>query len=333
MTARGAAPKVEALAGEVRAGDRRALARAITLAESMRADDRARAEALLQILLPHTGKSIRLGITGSPGVGKSTFIEVFGTFLTAKGHKVAVLAVDPSSGISGGSILGDKTRMVDLARDPNAFIRPSPAGGTLGGVARRTREAMLLAEAAGFDVVMVETVGVGQSETAVADMVDMFVLLLAPGGGDDLQGIKRGIMELADLIVVTKADGDLARAARLAQTDYASALQLMRPRSAAWRPQVLSVSAMEKKGLNELWSAIAAYREAMAKAGEAARRRAEQNRAWLWREVSEGLLDELRADPKVAALLPEMEDAVGRGELAPGAAARRLLAACFGRRP
>ncbi len=332
MAARGAAPEIETLARELRAGDRRALARAITLAESVRPDDRARAEDLLRLLLPSTGKSIRLGITGSPGVGKSTFIEVFGTFLTALGHKVAVLAVDPSSSVSGGSILGDKTRMVDLARDPLAFIRPSPASGTLGGVARRTREALLLAEAAGFGVVMVETVGVGQSETAVAEMVDMFVLLLAPGAGDDLQGIKRGIMELADLIVVTKADGDLQRAARLAKADYRSALQLMRPRSPAWRPQVLSVSAMEKKGLAELWAAIGAYREAMAAAGETARRRAEQNRAWLWREVSEGLLEELRADAKVVALLPELEAAVDRGEMAPAAAARRLLAACFGPR-
>src|SRR6201992_2868198 len=237
------------LAAALLAGDRRSLARAITLVESTKAADRDKAESLLSDLLPHAGKAIRLGISGAPGAGKSTFIEAFGTYLTGEGHKVAVLAVDPSSRRSGGSILGDKTRMEKLARDPHAFIRPSPAGATLGGVARRTREAMLLAEAAGFDVVLVETVGVGQSETAVADMTDLFVLLASPGGGDDLQGIKRGVMELADLLIVTKADGDLMAAANRAASDYQAALHLMRPRHLGLLPQGLKVSSVAREGV------------------------------------------------------------------------------------
>ena len=245
--------KVKAL-DALRSGDRRALARAITLVESTKTADREKAESLLSDLLPHAGKAMRLGISGAPGAGKSTFIEAFGTYLTGQGHKVAVLAVDPSSRRSGGSILGDKTRMEKLARDPNAFIRPSPAGTTLGGVARRTREALLLAEAAGFDVVIVETVGVGQSETAVSEMVDLFVLLLSPGGGDDLQGIKRGVMELADLVVVTKADGDLKAAASRAASDYHAALHLMRPKYPSLPPGVLQVSAVENAGIEQAWA-------------------------------------------------------------------------------
>src|SRR6202012_1540671 len=237
-------------------GDRRAVARAITLVESTRASDRDKAETLLAELLSHAGKAVRLGISGAPGAGKSTFIEAFGTYLTGQGHKVAVLAVDPSSRRSGGSILGDKTRMEKLARDPNAFIRPSPAGTTLGGVARRTREAMLLAEAARFDVVLVETVGVGQSETAVSEMVDLFVLLVSPGGGDDLQGIKRGVMELADLLLVTKADGDLVPAAKRAAADYQAALHLIRPKYSGIFAEVMQTSALTGAGIAQCWETM-----------------------------------------------------------------------------
>ena len=273
------------LAARVLQGERTALARAITLVESSRADHQAQAQDLLTRVLPHTGRAVRLGLSGAPGVGKSTFIEAFGLSLTARGLRVAVLAIDPSSSITGGSILGDKTRMELLARDPNAFIRPSPAGRTLGGVARRTREAMLLTEAAGFDVVLIETVGVGQSETAVADMVDMFVLLLSPGGGDELQGIKRGIMELADLVIVNKADGDLVPAAKRAAMEYKSALHLMRPKSAHWRPDVLLASSLKGTGIDEIWAAVSAHREALEGAGEIASHRAAQAQAWMWRFV------------------------------------------------
>ena len=325
-TAGRSAAGIADLAAAVRAGDRRALARAITLVESTRRDHRARAEALVARLLPHTGGSIRVGISGSPGVGKSTFIECIGTLLTGRGRQVAVLAVDPSSARSGGSILGDKTRMTELARDPRAFIRPSPAGGAVGGVARRTREVLLLVEAAGFDVVLVETVGVGQSEIAVADMVDLFMLLIAPGGGDGLQGIKRGIMELADLVVVNKADGELREAARRAAADYRGALGLMRPKSPHWTPRVLLASAREGEGMAEIWEAVEAHRAALAAAGELETLRAGQARAWMWREVQDGLVGELRRHAGVAAALPALEAAVAAGEIAPGAAARRLLA-------
>jgi LAO/AO transport system kinase len=314
------------LADALLAGKRAALARAITLVESTRADDRQVAEALLARVLAGTGAAVRVGITGTPGVGKSTFIESFGRHLTAAGHRVAVLAVDPSSARSGGSILGDKTRMTELARDPAAFIRPSPAGGTLGGVARRTREAMLLTEAAGFDVVLVETVGVGQSETAVADMVDMFLLLLAPGGGDELQGIKRGIMELADLVVVNKADGVLLQPARLAAAEYKAALHLMRPKSPAWSATVLLASAVERTGMAEVWDAVVSHRRALEAAAELGQRRAEQAKAWLWSELSEGLTARFRQHPAVAAELPALEAAVAAGGIAPSAAARELLA-------
>src|SRR6476646_389294 len=241
------------LAEAVRAGDRRALARAITLVESTRPIDQKAAEALLASLLARTGRAIRIGISGAPGVGKSTFIEAFGQYLTSIGKKVAVFAIDPSSRRSGGSILGDKTRMEKLSRDPNAFIRPSPAGTTLGGVARRTRECLLLAEAAGFDVVLVETVGVGQSETAVADMTDLFVLLASPGGGDDLQGIKRGVMELADVLIVTKSDGDLLPAARRAVANYEMAFHLLRPKHLGLSPKVLAVSSIDGTGVANAW--------------------------------------------------------------------------------
>ena len=314
-----------ALAKGVLAGERRALARAITLIESSRPDHREVAEALMHELLPHTGKSVRIGITGVPGAGKSTFIESFGLHVLAQGKRPAVLAVDPSSPRSGGSILGDKTRMEELSRDARAFIRPSPSGCTLGGVARRTREAMLVCEAAGFDVIVVETVGVGQSETAVADMVDMFLLVLVPGGGDELQGIKKGIVELADAIVVNKADGDLAAAAGRAARDYKNALHLLAPASPHWTVPVLTCSALARSGIDEVWAMVETYRDTMDKAGALSERRISQAHAWMWNEVSETLLQALRDDPRVEHLLPEMEQGVAAGRLAPGAAARQLV--------
>jgi len=309
----------------VRAGDRRSLARSITLAESTRADHRELADEILETLLPHTGGSTRVGVSGPPGVGKSTFIEAFGIHVIDEGHRLAVLAVDPSSRRSGGSILGDKTRMAELSNRPEAFIRPSPGGTHLGGVARRTREAMLLCEAAGFDVVLVETIGVGQSEVAVADMVDLFALLVAPGGGDELQGIKRGIMELADLVIVNKADGDLAPAAGRTRADYASAVHLLRPKWHAWATEVLAISAITGTGVDDVWTAIQRFCAAVSADGELARARADQATAWLWSEVGDALLDRFRADPTVAAALPGLEAEVAAGRLAPTRAARRLL--------
>ena len=278
----------------VTSGDRRALARAITLVESTRSDHRARAIALLNAL-PPVDSAFRVGITGTPGVGKSTFIETFGLHL-ARDHnlKVAVLAVDPSSTRTGGSILGDKTRMTELARHPNAFIRPTASGGTLGGVARRTREVVRLVEAAGYDVVLVETVGVGQSETAVANLTDAFVLLVAPAGGDELQGVKRGIMELADMIVVNKSDGDLQAQARATLSDYSSALRLMRPSSPSWTPVVVPASALTGVGVREVWSTLTELRAA--RSAEQVERRAAQERSWLWVEVTERVTNTLRAD-------------------------------------
>jgi LAO/AO transport system kinase len=318
------------LSEKVLAGDRRALARAITLIESTRGDHRQDAEALLAELLPRSGNSIRIGISGVPGVGKSTFIEAFGLHLIERGHRVAVLAVDPSSQRTGGSILGDKTRMEFLSRNPAAFIRPSPTGGTLGGVARRTREAMLVCEAAGFDVVLVETVGVGQSETAVADMVDLFMLLLLPGGGDELQGIKKGIVELADMIVVNKADGDMEAAARRAAAEYHAALGFLRPASASWKPPVLRCSALKNIGIDEVWDRISAFRDIMTENGEMPVKRAGQARTWLWNEVSDTLLTRLREHPLVALHLEALENQVMAGQITPAAAARQLLAAFLG---
>src|SRR5882672_12052544 len=312
------------------AGDRRALAQAITLIESTRGDHRERADALLGALLPYTGKSVRLGITGVPGVGKSTLIERFGLSLIDKGRSLAVLAIDPSSKRGGGSILGDKTRMEELSRHNAAFIRPSPAGATLGGVARRTREAMLLVEAAGFDTVIVETVGVGQSETAVADMVDMFIVLLLPAGGDDLQGIKRGVIELADLIVVNKADGDLLSAARRAASDYQHALRMLRSPTAGWTPEVTTCSALTGEGVTEVWQVVERFSAAVGEKG-IARRRAEQARAWMWNEVGETLLAELRKHPEVKKLVSGLEREVESGRATPAAAARRMLEAFHGR--
>lgn len=309
----------------MRAGDRRALARSITLVESTRADHRAEAAALLDTLMPATGDAVRVGITGTPGAGKSTFVEELGMQLTSAGHRVAVLAVDPSSRRSGGSILGDKTRMEQLARDPQAFIRPSPSGGALGGVARRTREAGLLCEAAGFDVVVVETVGVGQSEIAVADMVDCFVLLAAPGGGDELQGIKRGIMELADVVVVNKADGDLLPAAKRAVADYTHALHLLRPKHEGWEVPVIAASALAGKGIDEAWASIERCTAHLRTTGALATLRSTQAVAWMWDEIRETILTTFRQNPDVATKLPDVEQAVRDGKLSPASAARTLL--------
>ncbi|HEY2071822.1 MAG TPA: methylmalonyl Co-A mutase-associated GTPase MeaB [Rhizomicrobium sp.] len=315
------------MAAAIRAGDRRALARGITLVESTR--DREAAEALLTELLPDTGRALRLGISGAPGSGKSTFIEAFGRHLTGQGRKVAVLAVDPSSRRSGGSILGDKTRMETLARDPDAFIRPSPAGETLGGVARRTREAMLLTEAAGFDMVLVETVGVGQSEIAVADMVDLFVLLVPPGGGDDLQGIKRGVMELADLIIVTKADGDLSAAANRAAADYHGALHLMRPKYPGVSVDVLKVSSLEGTGIAEAQERIETLHKTLRSGGHLARLRAAQLRRWFWSEMESSLHELLSARKDLAEEARKLEADTAAGRALPFAAARTLFRRTF----
>lgn len=314
------------LARDLLAGNRRALARAITLVESSRADHLDQARRLLQQLAPHAGRSIRIGISGVPGVGKSTFIEALGNHVLGLGRRLAVLAVDPSSSLSGGSILGDKTRMELLSRQPEAFIRPSPAAGTLGGVSRRTRESMLLCEAAGFDVILVETVGVGQSETAVADMTDMFLLLLLPGGGDELQGIKRGIVELADMILINKADGELQATARHSAADYRSALRLIHPRTRNWRVPVNTCSALDGSGIAEIWSLVERYRETLGASGEFEERRAAQARSWMWAEISESLLHSFRADQRIRARLPAMEQDVIRGVLPPALAAAELLA-------
>lgn len=309
----------------VHSGDRRALARAITLVESAKPEDQESASALLTALLPDTGRAVRIGISGAPGAGKSTFIEAFGQLLTRQGHKVAVLAIDPSSRRSGGSILGDKTRMEMLARDPNAFIRPSPAGSTLGGVARRTRESMLLAEAAGFGIVLVETVGAGQSETAVADMTDLFVALFSPAGGDELQGIKRGMMELADILLVTKADGELAPAANRAAADYKAALHLMRPKHTGYAPEVLTVSALEGVRIGEAWAAMASLHARLIADGRLAAQRAAQARRAFWEELRTLLAERILADPALEGRAGGLEAEVTAGRALPYAAARALF--------
>jgi LAO/AO transport system kinase len=294
---------ISQLADGIVRGDRRSLAQAITLVESTRSDHRVTALELADLLAPSIGKAFRVGISGTPGVGKSTLIETFGLYLCDQlGLRVAVLAVDPSSARTGGSILGDKTRMSDLARHERAFIRPSPSGGTLGGVARRTREVMDLCDAAHFDVILVETVGVGQSEIAVSQMTDAFVLLLAPAGGDELQGVKRGIMELADLVVVNKCDGALEPQARSTMSDYASALRLLRPTSSSWTPVAMVASALTKLGVEDLWNTLVTLRKAREAAGDLAARRAEQRRIGMWTEVRERLLETLRDNPEVRSL-------------------------------
>ncbi len=316
---------VAKLAGGVRDGNRRALARAITLVESTRKDHREVAIELLELLATDRPRTIRIGISGVPGVGKSTFIEAFGLHVIDSGHRVAVLSVDPSSAISGGSILGDKTRMEKLSANIAAFIRPSPSGQTLGGVARRSREAMMVCEAAGFDVVIIETVGVGQSETAVAEMTDMFLLLLLPAAGDELQGIKRGIIELADLIMVNKADGELIPAARRAAADYRLALGLMQPRSKQWRVPVELCSAVTGDGIADAWNTVEHYRAVMTASGELETRRSSQARKWMWSEMSENLIAAFKEHPKVCSRLPELEAAVMAGKLPATVAAQQLL--------
>ena len=286
---------------------------------------------MIETLLPATGSGVRIGISGPPGAGKSTFIERFGLEGIACGRRVAVLAVDPSSKRGGGAILGDKTRMAGLARSPAAFIRPSSAGDAHGGVARRTREAILLCEAAGFDAVLVETVGVGQAETAVAAIVDVFMLILPPAGGDELQGIKRGVFELADLVLVNKADGELAAAARRAVADYASALRLVRPPRSEWQVPVRAVSALDGTGIAEVWAAVECFRAALERTGAWSQRRAEQARAALWAEIGDSLLDRFRAAPAVAEQLASLEAEVVAGARTPSAAARSLLASFFGK--
>ena len=314
---------------------RRAMAKAITLLESTRADHRAQGDELLTALLPHTGRSFRLGISGVPGVGKSTFIEALGLYLIAQGHRVAVLAVDPSSTVSGGSILGDKTRMEHLSVHPDAYIRPSPSSGTLGGVAEKTREAMLVCEAAGYDVVIVETVGVGQSETAVAGMTDMFVLMQLPNAGDDLQAIKKGVMELADLVVINKADIDLNAATR-AEAQITSALRLFglhgNPDHAhhietLWHPQVVKISALHAQGVDHFWNSVSRYRELQTANGKLAQRRQQQALAWMWERVEAGLKLAFRQDPAVSQQLPQLTAEVMQGRLPASTAARQLLAA------
>ncbi len=319
------AQETAALGDGVLEGSRRALAQAITLIESTRHDHRAEASALLQRLTPYAGKSIRLGISGAPGVGKSTFVEALGNHVIDAGHRVAVLTVDPSSAISGGSILGDKTRMELLSRRSAAYIRPSPSGNTLGGVTRRSREALILCEAAGFDVIIVETVGVGQSETKVADMTDMFVLLLLPGAGDELQGIKRGIMELADLILINKADDDLQALAGRTAAEYRNALRLLHPRSADWTVEVRTCSARDNVGIDEAWETVLKHRDVLEASGQFTTRRAAQARDWMWSEVNDSLITALQSDPEVRKQIPVMEAAASEGRIPPTIAARQLL--------
>jgi LAO/AO transport system kinase len=318
-------PDIEELTAGVLDADRATMGRAITLIESSRVDHRALAQRLLANLLPHTGNARRVGITGVPGVGKSTFIESMGTQLTGMGHRVAVLAVDPTSSRTGGSILGDKTRMQHLSVDPNAFIRPSPSSGELGGVARMTRETMLICEAAGYDVVLVETVGVGQSETVVADMVDFFLVLMLPGAGDELQGIKKGILEIADMIAVNKADGDNATKAAAAAHEYQNALHLMMPASKHWNPPVVQCSGLRGEGLDTLWEQVELHRRKLSDAGELDSRRQDQRVRWMWSMLEDQLLGSLRQHAAVRAALPQVEADVRDERTTPVLAVGRLL--------
>ena len=321
MTARDPANDLTGFADDVRGGHRAALARAITLIESRRTDHQTLARDLLQALLPATGNAIRVGITGSPGVGKSTTIDALGMELIGRGHKVAVLAVDPSSARTGGSILGDKTRMARLSAEANAYIRPSPSAGTLGGVAAKTREAMLLCEAAGFDVVLVETVGIGQSETAVCDMTDFFLALMLPGAGDELQGIKKGLVELADMIAVNKADGDNLARAKAAAAEYNAALHILTPRSEHWFPPVVTYSALTGSGIAALWQKVLDHRTAMIACGDFATRRRAQQVKWMWSMLEERMRARLRADPVIRARVKETETSVAEGRITPAIAA------------
>ena len=316
-----------AAARAIRAGDRRSMARAITKLESTRPADYEEGQRVLEALVAESGDAIRVGITGPPGVGKSTFIEALGLHLVDQGKRVAVLAVDPSSPVTGGSILGDKTRMERLSVRPEAFIRPSPSGGSLGGVAHRTREGMLLCEAAGYDVVLIETVGIGQSEVAVASMVDFFLVLLLPTGGDELQGIKKGVIELADALVVNKADGALEEAARRTRVDYASALALIRATEEDWRPRAQVASALENEGVAEVWATILEHDALSRSGGGFEQRRRSQARDWMWKLVEEGIGRVFRERPGMAAAVARQEQAVSAQQTTPAAAARLLLEA------
>jgi LAO/AO transport system kinase len=321
---RPALPDLADLARGIRARERAVIARAITLIESRRGDHQKAARRLVQELLPLTGKAIRIGITGVPGVGKSTTIDALGTFLTSKGHKVAVLAVDPSSTRSGGSILADKTRMPRLSSDANAFVRPSPSSGTLGGVASKTRESMLICEAAGYDVVLVETIGTGQSETMVADMTDFFLVLMLPGAGDELQGLKKGVSEIADMIAINKADGDNIKRAQAAAAEYRAALHILKPRSPSWSPPVVTYSALTGTGIAELWDSILDHRQRMGKAGELDARRQEQQVKWMWAMLEERVFARLKSNPALKAKLPRIEAAVAAGRMSPALAVEEI---------
>jgi LAO/AO transport system kinase len=319
------AQPVHDLAAAVRNGDRAALPRAITLVESTRADHREQAQQLLMALMPEPASAMHVGITGVPGVGKSTTVEALGMYLIEQGHRVAVLAVDPSSTRTGGSILGDKTRMARLAVHPDAYIRPSPTSGTLGGVARATRETIVLLEAAGFDVILVETVGVGQSEVTVANMVDTFVFLTLARTGDQLQGIKKGVLELADIVVVNKADGEHAVEAKAAARELTGAIRLIYPRETLWRPPVLTMSALHGTGLSELWDTVLKHRQVITDAGEFEARRRAQQVDWAWSMVRDAVLDRVLSNPEVRKIRGEVERQVRDGELTPALAAQRLL--------
>ena len=327
MTARRQTHDIADLVRGIRAGERAVLARAITLIESKRSDHQATARQLVQELLPLTGRAVRVGVTGVPGVGKSTTIDALGSHLTAHGHKVAVLAVDPSSARTGGSILADKTRMARLAIDDKAFIRPSPAAGTLGGVAAKTRETMLACEAAGFDAILVETVGIGQSETAVADMTDFFLALMLPGAGDELQGLKKGLVELADMIAVNKADGDNLGRARAAAAEYRAALHILTPRSSVWSPPVVTYSALTGDGIADLWAQVLAHRDKLDATGELAARRRAQQVKWMWTMLDDVWRARIAAEPRLRAKLPQIEAAVAAGSMTPARAVDELVAA------
>jgi LAO/AO transport system kinase len=320
-------PELANLARGVRAGERAVIARAITLVESRRADHQKAARHLVQELLPATGKAVRVGITGVPGVGKSTTIDALGTFLTGKGHKVAVLAVDPSSARSGGSILADKTRMSRLSTDANAFVRPSPSSGTLGGVAAKTRESMLILEAAGYDVMLVETIGTGQSETMVADMTDFFLVLMLPGAGDELQGLKKGVVEIADMIAINKADGDNRKRASAAAAEYRAALHILTLRSPSWSPPVVTYSALTGDGIAGLWETVLDHRARMSQSGELDARRREQQVKWMWAMLEDRVFARLKSDPGIRAKLPRIEAAVAEGRMSPALAVDEIAAA------